>query len=72
MRENRLSGSMRGGVRRSLAWHLSIRRLRLLYTKLNAVHLKGYFIWNCNGKAGIALVRNEWTFAAPGFATRAC
>ena len=32
MRENRLSGSMRGGVRRSLALGLSLRRLRLLYT----------------------------------------
>ena len=32
MRENRLSGSMRGGARRSLAFGLSIRRLRLLYT----------------------------------------
>ena len=31
MRENRLSGSMRGGARRSLAFGLSIRRLRLLY-----------------------------------------
>ena len=31
MRENRQSGSMRGGVRRSLASGLSNRRLRLLY-----------------------------------------
>ncbi len=31
MRENRPSGSMRGGVRRSLALRLSPRRLRLLY-----------------------------------------
>jgi hypothetical protein len=32
MRENRLSGSMRGGARRSLGLSLSIRRLRLLYS----------------------------------------
>ena len=32
MRENRLSGSMRGGARRSLAFGHSIRRLRLFYT----------------------------------------
>jgi len=34
MRENRSSGSMRGGVRRSLVLNLSIRRLRLLYSLL--------------------------------------
>ena len=32
MRENRPSGLMRGGARRSLALCLSIRQLRLLYT----------------------------------------
>jgi len=35
MRENRTSGLMRGGVRRSLALNLSIRRLRLLYSMLH-------------------------------------
>ena len=60
MRENRLSGSMRGGARRSLAFGLSIRRLRLLYTVRPAM--------SCSRRRQILLLRGTPFCQPPAFA----
>ena len=63
MRENRLSGSMRGGARRSLASGLSIRWLRLLYS-ISGVTAEGAE-WRGKAEAtATASLCDPWSFPA--------